>query len=85
MDIESVAAENPEAILKLPVDIDTGLTIEQARKLAKDLGFSAKTVDSAADMMVRLYKVFIDKDATMVEINPMAESSTGEGAFVICV
>lgn len=74
-----MAAENPDAIIKFPVDIDTGLTIENARKLAKDLGFGPKTVDSAADMMVRLYKVFIDKDATMVEINPMAESSTGEG------
>lgn len=79
VDIESVAAENPDAILKVPVDLDTGFQMKEARELAQKLGFSHKATESAADMMVRLYKVFIDKDATMVEINPMAESAAGEG------
>jgi succinyl-CoA synthetase beta subunit len=83
VDIESVAAENPEAILKLPVNIDQGLQMSQARELATKLGFSTKSVESAADMMMRLYKLFMDKDATMVEINPMAESATGEGTALV--
>lgn len=78
VDIESVAAENPEAIIKVPVDIDQGLQPEVARDLATKLGFSKKSVKDAADMMMRLYKIFMDKDATMVEINPMAESAAGE-------
>jgi succinyl-CoA synthetase beta subunit len=80
VDIEGVAAETPDAIITVPVDINKGLDAETARALAAKLGFSKKSVDSAADVFQKLYKLFIDKDATMVEINPMAESSTGEGA-----
>ncbi len=79
MDIETVAKENPDAIVKLPIDINQGLTPEDARKVAKQLGFSsAKTEQQAADMILKLYKLFIDKDATMIEINPMAETENGE-------
>ena len=79
VDIESVAAENPDAIIKVPVDLDVGLTPDVARTLATKLGFGKKSVQPASDMFLRLYKLFIEKDATMVEINPMAESSAGEG------
>jgi succinyl-CoA synthetase beta subunit len=43
------------------------------------MGFSPRVVNDATESMMRLYKLFIQKDATMVEINPMAESSTHEG------
>ncbi|KAI0244763.1 succinate--CoA ligase beta chain [Massospora cicadina] len=82
MDIETVAAENPSAILKLNVDINKGLAREDAIDLAKKVGFSPSCVEEAADTFMKLYKLFIEKDATMVEINPMAESSKHE---VLCM
>lgn len=66
----------------MPVDIDRGLTPAQAKDLATKLGFSKKSVDPAAAMFQQLYKLFIEKDATMVEINPMAESANGEGIML---
>jgi len=82
VDIESVAHENPEAILTLPVDIDVGLKAEDARDLAVRMGFTPKCVDGAVDTFMKLYKLFLEKDATMVEINPLAEASNHD---VICM
>ncbi|KAG0163853.1 Succinate--CoA ligase [ADP-forming] subunit beta, mitochondrial [Apophysomyces sp. BC1034] len=82
VDIESVAATNPEAIITLPVDIKTGLTKEQALDLAKKVGFSPVGVEAAADSFVKLYQLFIEKDATQVEINPLSESNDHQ---VLCM
>ncbi|ERE92096.1 succinyl-CoA ligase [GDP-forming] subunit beta [Cricetulus griseus] len=79
VNIEDVAAENPEAILKEPVDIIKGIRKEQAVALAQRMGFPANVVDSAAENMVKLYNLFLKYDATMVEINPMVEDSDGVG------
>src|SRR3954463_16304263 len=68
VDIETVAAENPEAIITYPVDIRTGLSREGAFELATKVGFSEKCVEEAATTFQQLYKVFIEKDATQVEI-----------------
>ncbi|CAG8596618.1 2253_t:CDS:2 [Ambispora gerdemannii] len=78
VDIESVAAESPEAIITLPVDINVGLKKDDAKKLAEQLGFSPKISDDAAELFTRIYKLFIEKDATQVEINPLAESADHE-------
>jgi succinyl-CoA synthetase beta subunit len=83
VDIESVAAENPDAIIKFPVQLSTGLTKEGAKEIATKMGFTPKCIDGAADLMQRLYKLFIERDATQVEINPMAESASGEGRLVV--
>jgi succinyl-CoA synthetase beta subunit len=80
VDIESVAAENPEAILQLPIDINKGADRAAVRDLAQRMGFTPKCVDQATDTMIRLYDLFMEKDATMVEINPMAESANHEGS-----
>eukprot|EP00128_Syssomonas_multiformis_P010934 Colp12_sorted_trinity150504_noHs@28879 len=82
VDIESVAAENPDAIITEPVDINKGLSAEQARKVAQQMGFTPGSVDAAVRNMLKLYDLFIQKDATMVEINPMAEDSEGK---VVCM
>ncbi|KAI9298654.1 succinate-CoA ligase [Neoconidiobolus thromboides FSU 785] len=82
MDIEAVAAENPSAIITHPVNIHEGLKHEDAVSLAKKAGFSPNCVNDAADTFMKLYKLFIEKDATLVEINPMAESSKHE---VLCM
>ncbi|KAG0343443.1 beta' subunit [Podila humilis] len=82
VDIESVAAENPEAILQLPIDINKGIDRAAVRDLAERMGFTPRCINQAADTMVSLYDLFLQKDATMVEINPMAESADHE---VICM
>ncbi|KAI8384918.1 ATP-grasp domain-containing protein [Radiomyces spectabilis] len=82
VDIETVAAQNPDAIVTMPVDIKTGLGKEQALELAKKVGFSTAGQDAAADTFVNLYKLFIEKDATQVEINPLSESNDHE---VLCM
>jgi succinyl-CoA synthetase beta subunit len=79
VDIEAVAAENPDAILQLPIDINKGVDRAAVRNLAERLGFTPKCVDPATDTMIKLYDLFMQKDATMVEINPMAESADHEG------
>ncbi|CAO3643289.1 unnamed protein product [Cunninghamella echinulata] len=75
MDIETVAKENPDAIVKLPIDINKGLSHEDAKALAKKIGISDVAQDDAADTFMNLYKLFTERDATQVEINPLSETS----------
>ena len=79
MDIESVAKKTPSAIQKIPVDIMKGLTSETATDLARKLGFSSGAVEEASKAIMNLYKVFVEKDCTQVEINPMIETKEGKG------
>ncbi|ANB12428.1 succinate--CoA ligase (GDP-forming) subunit beta [Sugiyamaella lignohabitans] len=74
MDIEGVAKETPDAIHSFKVDIHEGVTDELALKVANSLGFSAKAVPEAAETVKKLYKVFKEKDATQIEINPLSET-----------
>lgn len=75
MDIEGVAKENPEAIITTHIDIHKGVTDDIARKIAVDLGFSEQCIEDAKDTIQKLYKVFMDNDATQIEINPLSETS----------
>lgn len=72
MEIEEVAKTDPDAILKLFIDPAVGLTDEAARAMAKTLGFVDAGVTLAADFFKSLYKVFVDNDASLVEVNPFA-------------
>ena len=71
VDIEHVAETRPEAILKQPLDPVTGLHPYMARDMAFRLGFQGKTVAQAADIFLKLARTFIEKDATLAEINPL--------------
>uniref|UniRef100_A0A8C5ES66 Succinate--CoA ligase [ADP-forming] subunit beta, mitochondrial n=1 Tax=Gouania willdenowi TaxID=441366 RepID=A0A8C5ES66_GOUWI len=79
VNIEDVAAENPDAIVKEPIDIVEGIKMEQAIKVAQKMGFPPALVNEAAENMIKLYNLFIKYDASMVEINPMVEDSSGIG------
>src|SRR5438067_2052736 len=70
MDIEEVAAKNPELILKEYVEPGLGLQAFQARRLAFALGLAPELVSDAVQFMMALYKAFEDTDASLVEINP---------------
>ncbi len=71
VDIEVLAAESPEKILRYPIDILIGMMPYQAREIAYDLGFNAPLNKSIAQTILRLYHVFITYHAELVEINPL--------------
>ncbi len=70
MDIEKVAEETPELILKETIDPSVGLRAFQARKLAFGLGIPNELVNQAAKFMLSLYDAYDKMDASLVEINP---------------
>jgi succinyl-CoA synthetase beta subunit len=72
MDIETVAKEDPEAIIKEPLDVTKGPTKEQAVSFAARVGFPLAQQQEAADTFIKLYNIFINNDATLIEINPMS-------------
>jgi succinyl-CoA synthetase beta subunit len=78
VDIEEVAAHSPEKILKAVVDPDAGLLPFQARRMAFELGFTGDQVGQAEKIMIALCKVFLDKDCTLAEINPLVVTPKGE-------
>lgn len=71
MDIEEVAESNPEKIFKEVIDPVTGLNAFQARRMAFNMNIPSKLVNKAVSLMLGIYKAFIDKDASTVEINPL--------------
>lgn len=77
VEIEEVAKVNPEAIYKIPIDPDLGMTDFMARKIAFKLFDDISLVKQATDIFKKLYKIFIEKDASIVEVNPLV--ITGEG------
>lgn len=71
VEIEKVAEENPDAILKQPIDPLMGLQPHQARTMAFNLGFKGKQVGQAIKIMTALAKLFVEKDCSLAEINPL--------------
>ncbi|XP_040175295.1 succinate--CoA ligase [ADP-forming] subunit beta, mitochondrial isoform X2 [Anopheles arabiensis] len=74
VNIEEVAAENPDAIVYEPIDINKGLQKEQAVQVAKKVGLNDK-VEETAKMLLNMYDLFVKKDALLIEINPYAEDA----------
>jgi succinyl-CoA synthetase beta subunit len=71
MDIEEVAATNPEALARLHVDPLLGFQAFHGRRLAFDAGVDADVVRPIGDMLATLYTAFVAEDATLVEVNPL--------------
>jgi succinyl-CoA synthetase beta subunit len=71
VEIESVAAEDPDAIVMLHIDPVDGLSSESARQAAVDARIDEVAVDGVADMLVRLYRCFTAGDCDLAEINPL--------------
>ncbi|THH11777.1 hypothetical protein EW145_g412 [Phellinidium pouzarii] len=83
MNIEEVAAKDPDAIITTPIDIVKGLSTEEALGVAKKLGFKSEQAQKeAAETFQKLYKIFKEKDATQIEINPLGETVDGH---VLCM
>ncbi len=78
VEIEKVAAETPEKILKEFADPGMGLMPFQARNLAYGLGLEGKTASAAASFIMKLYKLFVEKDCSLAEINPLIITDGGD-------
>ncbi len=77
MNIEEVAHATPEKIIKVFVDPLSGLADSQARELAAGIGVPAASMAQAVDVFKKLYKVYMDNDASLVEINPLILEGNG--------
>jgi len=78
MDIEEVAHATPEKILKVFVDPATGLTDDDAAKLARGIGVPDGSIDKAVDQFKKLYQAYSETDAELAEINPLILTGSGD-------
>ena len=78
VNIEEVAENDPEKIIQIPIDPVLGLQGFQGRQIAYALGLSQKQVRIASSILESLYRVFIDVDASLLEINPLVITTDGE-------
>ena len=78
MDIEEVAASEPEKILREHVDRRTGIVSFQARKLAFGMGLPAASTTKFVKLLEALYRAFVETDASMIEINPLILTKAGD-------
>jgi succinyl-CoA synthetase beta subunit len=77
VEIEQVAVEKPEALAKIPVDAITGVDLAKAREIAVAGGYPSEILDQAADVIVKLWDVFVAEDASLVEVNPLVKTPDG--------
>jgi len=78
VEIETVAAQTPEKIIREPIDPLAGLEPFQTRKLAKQLGFDSSQLKGASKLFEGLYRTFVAFDCSMVEVNPLVVTAKGE-------
>jgi succinyl-CoA synthetase beta subunit len=72
VEIEEVAKTNPDAVKQIPIDPGSGVDEEKARAIVEEAGFPEALTDQAVDMVLKLWRVFDEEDATLVEVNPLA-------------
>ncbi|CAH0747374.1 unnamed protein product [Diatraea saccharalis] len=82
VNIEDVAAENPDAITYEPIDIVQGITSEQIDRVIKKIGLEERATE-ATELMNRMYDLFLKKDALLIEVNPYAEDAISGKFFCL--
>ena len=78
VDIEQVAASNPEKIIRRKIDPLIGLQEYESRFVAKMLGYSGKRINQLSSIIIKLYRIMLDYDAELVESNPLVETENGD-------
>jgi succinyl-CoA synthetase beta subunit len=78
MDIEEVAAHDPEAIHRVEIDPQIGLVPFQARRIVRDLGLRGDVASRAAKLVTALVAAYLDTDASLAEVNPLMITGQGE-------
>jgi succinyl-CoA synthetase beta subunit len=74
MEIEELAVERPDALARIPIDPLAGVDEAKAREIVAAGRFPAEVADQVADVLVRLWQVFVAEDATLVEVNPLVRT-----------
>ena len=77
VDIETVAEKTPEKILRLPVNPFLGIMPYQTRRIAASLGLTGPLMSQASKLFTNLYRLFIERDCSMVEVNPLVVTTDG--------
>jgi succinyl-CoA synthetase beta subunit len=85
VEIEQIAHDRPDAIIKEPLHPLLGLQGFQAREIAYRLGLTGKLASQAADVMMKLSKLYIEKDCSLAEINPLVIASSGGEPQVLAI
>jgi len=78
VDIEEVAAKTPEKILTLSIDPSSGYSGFYGRRIAFGLGLEGKQVKQCVALIANLYRAFLDKDASLIEVNPLVVTGAGD-------
>jgi succinyl-CoA synthetase beta subunit len=78
IEIEQLAVERPDALAKIPISAVTGIDKTMAMEIAKAGRFPDELIDAVSDVIVKLYEVFVEEDATLVEVNPLVLTEAGE-------
>jgi succinyl-CoA synthetase beta subunit len=77
VEIEQIAVEKPEALARVPIDAIAGVDAVKAREIAVAGGYPPEILDQATDAIVKLWDVFTEEDATLVEVNPLVKTPDG--------
>ncbi len=77
MEIEELAVERPEALARIPVDPNTGIDAAKAREIVDAAGFDEADKGTITDVIQRLWDVYREEDATLVEVNPLVKTTDG--------
>src|SRR5690349_13415213 len=78
MEIEQLAVERPEALAKVPVDAIIGCDAAKAAEIADQAGFPADVRDQVVNVLQKLWEVFVEEEATLVEVNPLVKTPAGD-------
>ncbi len=78
VNIESIAKEHPESVIKRAIDPNEGLATDTAQELASELALKGGQAEAAVGVIQTLYQIFTELDASLIEINPLAVTATGE-------
>jgi len=78
VEIEEVAATNPDALAKIAIDAIKGVDLAKAQEIVAAAKFPAEVADQVADVIVKLWETFVSEDATLVEVNPLVRDPEGK-------
>jgi len=78
MEIEQLAVERPEALARVPVDPNDGIDEALARSIVAEAGFPDADADAIVNVILQLWTVYVEEDATLVEVNPLVKTPSGE-------
>ena len=78
MEIEQLAVERPDALARVPVDPNVGIDDAKAREIVDAAGFDEADKDAIAAVLTKLWDVYREEDATLVEVNPLVKTSDGQ-------